>query len=210
MSQTEPARAPATARVFFALWPDDAVRRELARRGERMHRLLGGKPTRAESIHMTLLFLGDVPAARVDSLRAVGDRITFEPFALEVDQAQCWKHNKVAWVGPSQMPAALAGLVASLEAAVGNEGFAFDRRPFAAHITLARKAHCVPLPALSPLTWPVADFVLVRSELNSEGSRYEVIGRWGSHRYLSSSPQPSPLGAGESGPAGAGERGPGG
>jgi 2'-5' RNA ligase len=202
MNQTEPPRAPATARVFFALWPDDKVRRELARRGERMHRLLGGKPTRAESIHMTLLFLGDVPAARVELLRGVGDRITFEPFALEVDQVHCWKHNKVAWVGPSQMPPALSRLVAGLEAALAGEGFAFDRRPFAAHITLVRKAHCVPLPALSPLTWPVADFVLVRSELNAEGSRYSVIGRWGGHAPLTPSPRPSPPGAGERGPRG--------
>ena len=179
MNETEAARAPATARVFFALWPDDAVRRELARRGERMHRLLSGKPTRAESIHMTLLFLGDVPAARVELLRGIGDRIAFEPFALEVDQASCWKHNKVAWVGTSQMPPALPRLVADLEAAVGREGFAFDRRPFAPHITVVRKAHCVPLPALSPVAWPVTDFVLVRSELNNEGSRYSVIGRWG-------------------------------
>jgi 2'-5' RNA ligase len=178
MNETEAARAPATARVFFALWPDAAVRRELARRGERMHRLLGGKPTRAESIHMTLLFLGDVPAARVELLQRIGGRIAFEPFALEVDQASCWKHNKVAWVGPSQMPPALPRLVADLESSLGSEGFAFDRRPFAAHITLVRKAHCVPLPALSPVAWPVAEFVLVRSELDSEGSRYSVIGRW--------------------------------
>jgi 2'-5' RNA ligase len=178
MSETEPARAAATARVFFALWPNDAVRHELAHRGERMHRLLGGKPTRAESIHMTLLFLGDVPAARIEALQGVGDRIVFEPFALEVNEAGCWKHNKVAWIAPSQMPPALMRLVAGLQSAAASEGFAFDRRPFAPHITVVRKSHCVPLPALAPVTWPVADFVLVRSELNSEGSRYNVIGRW--------------------------------
>jgi 2'-5' RNA ligase len=164
-----------------------------------MHRLLGGKATRAESIHMTLLFLGDVPAARVELLQAIGARIAFEPFTLEVNEASCWKHNKVAWVGPAQMAPALPRLVASLEAAAGAEGFAFDRRAFAPHITLVRKAHCVPLPALAPLNWAVGDFVLVRSELSSEGSRYSVIGRWGSRGQLSPSPRPTPPGPGERG-----------
>jgi 2'-5' RNA ligase len=172
------AREAGVARVFFALWPDDAVRRALGERTEALYRQVGGKPSRAESVHLTLLFLGDVPVARLDALQAVGASAAFEPFTLRLDRVGCWKHNQIAWAAPSQIPPALARLVQTLESGVDGEGFRFDRRPYAPHITLVRKARCVALKRVDPVEWPVHEFVLVRSELHSEGSRYETIGRW--------------------------------
>jgi 2'-5' RNA ligase len=172
-------RAAATARVFFALWPDEPVRRQLIQHGEKMHRLLGGKLARAESVHMTLLFLGDVPVQQLEVLRALGGEAAFEPFTLRLDQTGCWKHNQVAWVAPAQIPPALARMVQTLEEGLESAGFRFDRRPLSPHITLLRKARCVPLLDRVPvIEWAVGEFVLVRSELHSEGSRYTVIGRW--------------------------------
>ena len=66
-----------------------------------------------------------------------------------------------------------------LEERVAAGGFRFDRRAFAPHITLVRKARCVPLDLKMPrIQWDVRNFVLVRSELDSNGSRYVVIGCW--------------------------------
>jgi 2'-5' RNA ligase len=54
-----------------------------------------------------------------------------------------------------------------------------DTRPFNPHVTLVRKAECAPLPDSTPIIdWQVEDFVLVRSTLAPDGSRYETIGRW--------------------------------
>jgi 2'-5' RNA ligase len=172
------AQEAGVARVFFALWPDDMVRRALSGCGEALYRQVGGKPTRAESVHLTLLFLGDVPVARVQALQAVGAGAAFEPFTLRLNRVGCWKHNQIAWAAPSQVPPALARLVQALEAGADGEGFRFDRRPYAAHVTLVRKARCVPLTRVDPVDWPVSQFVLVRSELHSEGSRYRTIGQW--------------------------------
>ena len=59
------------------------------------------------------------------------------------------------------------------------KGFELETRPFAAHITLIRKAQEPRrLPPLPELEWPVAEFVLVRSLLSREGSRYEVLERF--------------------------------
>jgi 2'-5' RNA ligase len=104
------------ARVFFALWPDDTVRRALSDCGEALYRQVGGKLTRAESVHLTLLFLGDVPVARVEALQAVGAGAAFEPFTLRLDRVGCWKHNQIAWAAPSRMPPALGQLVQALGA----------------------------------------------------------------------------------------------
>jgi 2'-5' RNA ligase len=165
--------------MFFALWPDAEVRRQLMRQGSNMRRLLGGKLTREESVHLTLVFLGEVALERLPALQAHAAAVRFEPFVLRLEQAGCWRHNGIGWVGPSQTPAALVGLVTGLEDALEGEGFRFDRRPYAAHITLLRKARCAPMDGGMPaIDWPVREFVLVRSELDNEGSRYTIVQRW--------------------------------
>jgi 2'-5' RNA ligase len=178
---TEPDRQQreASARVFFALWPDTAVRDALYRHGQALHRALGGKLTRPDSVHLTLLFLGDVAQSRLAALHRIGEVVRFAPFSMQIDTAQCWRHNDIAWVGPRRMPPELPQLVGQLEVTASEAGFAFDRRPYAAHVTLVRKAKCRRLD-LAPIDvqWPVSEFVLVRSRLQPEGSRYEVIGRW--------------------------------
>ena len=50
-------------RLFFALWPDDAVRAELARWSRELHALCGGRITPPEKLHVTLLRDAREPAA---------------------------------------------------------------------------------------------------------------------------------------------------
>jgi 2'-5' RNA ligase len=74
------------------------------------------------------------------------------------------------------MPQPLALLVSQLHAALKDDGFVLEERPFAAHVTLLRKAGAPrPLPPLPALDWPVSEFVLVRS---SKGAAYEVVERF--------------------------------
>jgi len=168
------------ARVFFALWPDEPVRAALHVQGRRLHAELAGRLTRARSIHMTLVFLGEVPDTRLEALHGAAAGVPVEPFSLLLDRADCWRHNRIAWVGPARTPSALAGLVEQLRARVADAGFAFDPKPFAAHVTLLRNALCRALDdAIEPIEWAVRDFVLVRSVPEAGGSNYAVIGRWG-------------------------------
>ena len=169
----------AQARLFFALWPDPSVQATLEDLGRELQRRLGGKPTRRESIHLTLAFLGDVAPERIDDVQAAAARAAFEPFSLTVDGAGCWNHNGVAWVGPREVSQPLLRLVDSLGRGLLDRGFRIDARPYAAHVTVLRKARCRAIDlAIAPVQWPVKEFVLVRSQLNAEGSRYTVIGRW--------------------------------
>jgi len=168
-----------SARVFFALWPDDPVRSALHDAGRRLHQAVQGRLTRAPSIHLTLLFLGHVAEARLDALREAVSSVPVEPFSMSLDRAACWRHNRIAWVGPSNPPQPLEDLVRRLSARVEAAAFDFDRKPFAAHVTLVRNAQCGPPLALpAPIEWAVRGFVLVRSQLDAGGSRYEVIGQW--------------------------------
>jgi 2'-5' RNA ligase len=58
------------------------------------------------------------------------------------------------------------------------EELILERRPFAAHVTLIRKARAAELPPLPALDWPVDEFLLVRSLVSSSGSTYEMLERF--------------------------------
>lgn len=166
-------------RVFYALWPDRSANSALTEAARHLHRVVRGRPTRDDSIHLTLAFVGDVDGARLAELMAPPPGLTVPRFSLTFDRWGCWPRNGIAWMAPTRVPERLRELVGGMEAWLRDSGFEIDARPFAPHVTLIRKAKCVPLPDLAPpLEWRVDEFVLVRSTLASEGSRYEIIGRW--------------------------------
>jgi 2'-5' RNA ligase len=135
-------------------------------------RSTGGRVTRADTIHLTLAFLGDTGAARAEAAIAAARRVRATRTALAIEQAAYWKHNRIVCVGPRETDPSLAdALCAELRA----EGFMIEARPFKAHVTLLRKAGPGPLPELPPIDWPVRSFVLVRSELSAKGSAYRVV-----------------------------------
>lgn len=144
-----------------------------------MHRVVRGRRTRNDSIHLTLAFVGDVDSVRLAELLAPKAELTVTRFTLTLDCWGCWPRNGIAWVAPSRVPNPLRELTAGMEAWLRDAGFEMDVRPFNPHVTLLRKAQCAPLPDSTPsIEWQVEDFVLVRSTLAPDGSRYETIGRW--------------------------------
>ncbi|MFA5170851.1 MAG: RNA 2',3'-cyclic phosphodiesterase [Sulfuriferula sp.] len=168
-----------TVRVFFALWPDTGMRAALSQLGNDMHALCGGRLTRAESMHMTLVFLGEVEAARIAELQALAARLQCAEFDFELSRTGWWQQNHVAWVAPATMPLGLIALVSELQTQLKNTGFAVDGRAYAPHVTLLRKANCPPeLTPMAALQWVARDFVLVKSAVAEHGSDYEIIGRW--------------------------------
>jgi 2'-5' RNA ligase len=168
-----------TRRVFFALWPDAEVRAALARAVECMHGELHGRPTRSESIHLTLAFLGDVDIANLPRLLHPPHDIAPASFPLILDDWGCWARNGIGWCAPSRVPESLGALAANLENWLRGMGFALERRAFKPHVTLLRKTDCAPMEqAMMPIAWQVNEFVLVRSRVLPRESQYEVIGRW--------------------------------
>lgn len=128
---------------------------------------------------MTLAFLGAVPENRIEALLATAAEVRFADFMLNLDSVGCWRHNHIAWIAPQAAPAGLSDLVAKLEAQLAVNRFAFDRRPFAPHVTLVRKAGCKSgLPNYAAPGWQVDEFVLVESAAGNPDGAYRIIGRW--------------------------------
>lgn len=167
-----------TVRLFFALWPDDAVRTALVDWCTALERVCRGRPTRPGNLHVTLAFLGDVAEARLAELKRVAEGVPPRRCELIVDQPGYWKHNRIAWAGASELPSALVELVEALRAALRAANFRFDAKPFVAHATLLRKASPARLPALPPIVWRASGFALVRSVPGPAGSDYALEGNW--------------------------------
>lgn len=166
-------------RLFFALWPPRQAAAALHAWANRASRETRGRVTRAETIHLTLAFLGEVGEEKLPLAVSAGRGAGGKGHSLPIEQARWWKHNRIVWVGPNETPEPLASLELELKGNLLDAGFELERRPFAAHITLIRKAQEPrELPPLPAIDWPVAEFVLVRSVLSREGSSYEVIERF--------------------------------
>lgn len=154
-------------RLFFAIWPP----RETALALERWARPLAGRCTPVGKIHLTLAFLGDVQA---DRACAAARRVQGPAFDLPLQEVRHWRHNEIVWAGPREAPAELSRLAEGLQIELYRESFILERRPFAAHVTLLRKAPEQPLPPLPSVDWPVREFALVRS---ADGA-YETLERF--------------------------------
>jgi RNA 2',3'-cyclic 3'-phosphodiesterase len=170
------------ARLFFALWPDEHTRAEF----NEWLRLLGsaieGRATRPESLHLTLVFLGDVELDRLDALNSIARKMEADRFELAFDAPEYWRHNRIVHAAAVKTPEALKNLVAVLERELREATFSFDQRTYIPHMTLMRRARWRELKLkFGRVKWPVNDFALVRSNQQaqgSQGSRYEVLGKW--------------------------------
>ena len=165
-------------RLFFALWPDEATRAALNRTGKWLHQHWNGRRMRADTLHLTLAFLGATSAAQRDALLPHVDTVRAEPFDLSFDQPGFWRHNRIGWLGIRQPPSPLAELVAALQGALQDAGVAFAARPHLPHVTLLRNTAGGEVPPCEPVQWRVHDFVLVASRTDADGAHYEVVRRW--------------------------------
>jgi 2'-5' RNA ligase len=165
-------------KLFFALWPGDEVRRAMWQTGGKLYEVWNGRRMKPDTLHMTLVFLGDTPVARVDELKAVASRMQGHRFDLVYRQAACWRHNKVGFLSPEDTPPALVQLVYGLEESLEAAGFTFDQRPYKPHVTLLRNTRCTTQVAFEPIRWRPEEFVLVASNTTDHGPTYQLLGRW--------------------------------
>jgi len=94
-------------------------------------------------IHLTLKFLGNVPADRIGDITGAIEKAAqgIPPFHLEVKDLGVFpnlRRVQVAWVGISGEVDRLCQLQQRIESNLAPLGFAPESRPFTPHLTLAR------------------------------------------------------------------------
>ena len=169
-------------RLFFAFWPDDALRAEIAASSAGWLQDYPCRAQRPDQWHLTVAFLGAVDADRQPALRDAAKSIEaswVEPQTLVLDRIELWRKPQVLCVSASEVPVAVRSLVTALEAALESRGFPLQRREFRPHLTLARKARLAVAPrSIRPIHWPVRTLWLMRSISDATGSRYEPCASW--------------------------------
>jgi 2'-5' RNA ligase len=173
----------AAVRAFVALELDEELRDRLAGAADRLREHAPGvRWVAADGIHLTLRFLGPSQPAQLERLKpalaaAAG---ACPPLALGVRGASMFPDKgapRVLWVGLQTTPALLT-LQAACEAAARGAGYAAERRPFRAHLTLGRWRERVArpvLPALDLGSTMLRRLVLFESELRPQGARHTPL-----------------------------------
>lgn len=172
--------APATGRLFLALWPGPRLRDEIARASRSALLAAGGRPVPPVDYHLTLAFLGGASPAQRAGLVALATGLRPPRCRLLLDRFGHFRGAAVFWLGPGLVPPPLAGFVDQLWQALAGLGYLPDGRPFRPHVTLARKVHQPPA-ASAPeraLAWTVRGLVLAESAPGSGlPGRYRIIAR---------------------------------
>ena len=183
-----------TVRAFVSVDLPDAVRTALKPTLDALaaERIRGLRTVRAESAHITLRFLGNVPSGRLtavaEALSAAARRV--EPFQLRLGEVGSFPSSgapSVLWIGLSDGLREARRLHEVVTDSLAALGWPAEERGFSPHITLARLAGGSSRPARRDalrvasstppqrLTFDVRSVCLMRSRLEREGARYDRL-----------------------------------
>lgn len=166
-------------RLFFALWPDAGVVEQLVRWAHLARDLCGGRAMRADTLHLTLAFLGSIETDRIPALQELLAAQRWQGGSLTLDRIGQFRGPRIVWAGPSASPPWLETLHAALWRDLTRQGLVEPAEAFRPHVSLLRNAgpaDLAALPAQPPITWHADRLVLVASMPRDSGSYYEVVG----------------------------------
>ena len=169
-----------TRRVFFALWPDDDVRKKMVNTFKQSPQSkFEGRLMQPENLHLTLHFIGNVSAEKLACLDQAAQTVKIKPFELALSSYGHFDKAKIFWMGCRVIPQSLNDLHKRLAEAFSNCDFNIDKRVYAPHVSLMRKismpGECVDFEAVK---WKINEFVLVESMSIEAGVKYKVIRRY--------------------------------
>ncbi len=174
-------------RCFIAIRFPDEVNREL---GRQIHYLAGTDAAvrwvKAENLHVTLKFLGDVQDDEVQDVHRALSQVSCPPMSLSICGLGCFPPKgrpRVVWAGLEGDVDRLVALAGHIEQQVAPLGYPPEQRGFRAHVTIGRvkgKRHMDALmlaierrtQQLRTPSVEIDTFVLYQSELGGGGPRY--------------------------------------
>lgn len=176
-------------RLFYAIWPPDAVRRMLWRSLAPMRETLPSvRWVPPERLHITLRFMGDLSPELMPRLVHAAETLAeVDPFEIGLAGTGTFPKRgpaRVYWVGVrgDRLP----GLRERLDRALVRDGVARENRTFKPHLTVGRasrgrsgqgRARAGEALAVPDLAFTVAAIHLVQSDLLPGGPRYSNVHR---------------------------------
>lgn len=180
-------------RAFVAAEIPEGVLKALARvQAELKARGVRARWTRPANLHLTLKFLGAIPAERVAAVAAALGSVAagHAPFTLAATGIGVFpdpSRPRVIWAGLAQADDSLARLQGDIDRALEAAGFAREARAFHGHLTLGRftagaggggiAAAAAGYAAERFGSFEVGEVVLFQSDLRPEGAVYTALAR---------------------------------
>ncbi len=173
-------------RAFVALELSAPLQQAIAALQARLRPLVPGiRFVRPEGIHLTLRFLGQTSAARLERMHPALAAAAADcpPAVAEVAGLGTFPDRgspRVLWLGLG-VPSSIVELQAACEQAARRLGFGPEDRAFRAHLTLGRWRERTSRPELPPVelgSTGLDTLVLFRSELLRDGAVYTPLARF--------------------------------
>lgn len=176
-----------TIRTFICVEVPETIKERIASLQQELRKLAAQVSwVKPSNIHLTIKFLGDVPASQMETLRlAVGRAASaVNAFEIEVGRAGCFpspRSPRVLWVGLADLPESLEQLHARVEEELALAGFAREAKRFSPHLTIgrirvpkgaSRVAEDLIARGFGPERFRAREVVVMRSDLNPKGSVY--------------------------------------
>lgn len=151
----------------------------------------GVRWVRLDGLHLTLRFLGPTPEERADDLASAVARAAAatDPFAVVISGADAFPPTgrpRTLWLDLASGTDDLAALAARLDDELAAAGWERERRPFRAHLTLARADGVRAGPATVAALKAAAATIAIESPIDRIGL-YESITGDGRARYVARS-----------------------
>jgi 2'-5' RNA ligase len=178
-----------TLRTFIALDMPPEIKVALEKYVQPLKSLRGRVSwVKPQNLHLTLKFLGDTPADRIDEIAAALQEAASSaaPFSAAVSDSGVFpndEHPRVLWIGINEKSGTLLKLAQDLDTRMQQFGFAKEKRFFAPHLTIgrAKDAHLAEIVRAlkeKPFAAMPAQFqeiIFMRSELHPAGSIYTPL-----------------------------------
>ena len=166
-------------RLFFALWPPQQTREDLAAACALLIMATAARPVRPANFHLTIAFLGAVPAASLERVARIGREASAPACEVRFDAYEYWPKPEVVVAAARVIPTALQALWDDLYRALAADGFELRAKRLRPHVTLIHRVAADPeLLIFRPFTWLARDLCLVRSETGADQSVYTVLDSW--------------------------------
>jgi 2'-5' RNA ligase len=163
-------------RLFFALWPDEALRAQLHLASNTITVERPARRVPWGNLHLTLHFIGNVFFEQMACLRQQASLIRAEAFEFDIDCLGHFSKPRVAWLGCLAIPAALLELHELLGQRLQLCDYQPEARQYNPHVTVARKIGAIAeSESFAPITWKVEEFSLVEVRQIENGVQYRVI-----------------------------------
>ena len=128
-------------RLFIAINFNETVKTQIIQVQDvlREHSLKGNF-TLPENIHLTLVFFGELPENKIDSIKKIISQVEFEPFQITFTHTGNFERDdgQLFWLGIEQCDEILR-VQKKLASIFLESGFKIENRKFTPHLTLSRK-----------------------------------------------------------------------